>query len=118
MSEETPPQIGKDLVTLSQASRHLAETRMAEQDWSGLPLPVIGLNLVLEPRYKHKALEDFRWKECYDEDGVRHTIPEEEAPQPSGFTKVNSWWSSKYQSNIVVLRDQHGRAEVRFALED
>jgi hypothetical protein len=50
MGDEEKSRIGKDLVTLAAASRHLAEAHLAEKDWSGLPVPVPGLNLVLEPR--------------------------------------------------------------------
>ncbi len=110
MGEEAKLEVGKDLVTLAQASRNLAESSIGRQDWSGLPIPVPGLRLVLEPRYKHKAMENFSWKECYDENGVRHEIPQRAPPQASEFRRVNSWWNAKYQLNITVLRDQEGRA--------
>ena len=118
MGQEAKGRIGKDLVTLAQASRHFAEAHLNEGDWSGLPVPVIGLDLVLEPRYKHKALSEFRWKECYDEDGVRHTVEEEPAPKPSEYTRVNSWWNDRYQLNIVVLKDKKGRARFTVTFED
>lgn len=89
MGEDAKSRLGDDLVTLDQASRHLAEAHLAKQDWSGLPVPVPGLSLVLEPRYKHKCLEEFRWKECFDENGVRHVMPEDPQPSPSEFTRVN-----------------------------
>jgi hypothetical protein len=93
MGDESQPQVGKDLVTYAEASRRFAESHLGQQDWSGLPVPVAGLQLVLEPRYKHKALSEFRWKECYDENGVRHAIEEEPPPKPSEFKIVNSWWN-------------------------
>ena len=71
MGNEATRIIGKDLVTLDQAVRMVAQERIGHQDWSGLPLPVPGLSLVLEPRYKHPGIADFRWKECYDEHGAR-----------------------------------------------
>lgn len=110
MADEPDSKIGQGLVTLAEVSRRLAEKSLANQDWSGLPVPVAGLNLVLEPRYKHKRLEQFRWSECYDENGVRHAIPEQEPSEPSEFRKVNSWWNSQYQMTIVVLHDKQGRA--------
>jgi hypothetical protein len=118
MGEEAKLEVGKDLLTLAQASLHLAETSVARQDWSGLPVPVVGLSLVLEPRYKHKSLETFRWKECYDENGVRHAIPEEPLPQASDFRRVNSWWNDKYQVTIVVFQDKQGRARFSVVKED
>jgi len=118
MAEEAKLEVGKDLLTYAQASRHLAEAHVAQRDWSGLPIPVAGLSLVLEPRYKHKALENFRWKECYDESGARHAIPQELPPQASEFRRVNSWWSDKYQVTVIVFHDKQGRARFSVAKED
>jgi hypothetical protein len=115
MGDETKLDVGKDFLTLAQASRSLAESSIARQDWSGLPIPVAGLSLVLEPRYKHKSLANFRWKECYDENGVRHTIEPEQPSQPSEFKRINSWWNNKYQVTIVVCHDKSGYA--RFIVE-
>jgi hypothetical protein len=112
MGDEAKLETGKDLLTLDQASRQLAKDSLDRQDWSGLPIPVPGLSLVLEPRYKHKCLEEFRWKECYDENGTRHEIPEEPPPQPSEFRRVNSWWSDRYHATIIVLQDKQRRARL------
>jgi hypothetical protein len=117
MGEVAKPEIGKDLLPLDQASRRLAETFMARQDWSGVPMPVPGLSLVLEERYKLKCMEDFRWKECYDENGVRHEIPEEPPAQLSEFRRINSWWNSRYQLTIIVIKDPEGRARFTFSVE-
>ena len=118
MGEDIKPRIGRDLLTLAQASRYAAEERLRHHDWSGLPLPVMGLDLVLEPRYTHQGLSEFRWKECYDEDGVRHAIEEEPPPPPSEFRTVNSWWSDKLQATIKVVKNKEGRAQARFLLEN
>jgi hypothetical protein len=100
MGDEEKRQIGIDLVPLAEASRLLAETRFAEHDWSGLPVPVPGLTLVLEPRYKHQALSEFRWKECYDEQGVRHVIDEEPPPQPSEYRRGTQAQPSITESSV------------------
>jgi hypothetical protein len=118
MGDESQPQVGKDLVTYAEASRRFAESHLGQQDWSGLPVPVAGLQLVLEPRYKHKALSEFRWKECYDENGVRHAIEEEPPPKPSEFKIVNSWWNERYQVTIGVAKDKQGRSQLRVWGED
>jgi hypothetical protein len=81
-------------------------------------MPVPGLKLVLEPRYKHQALSEFRWKECYDEDGARHALEEEPLPTPSEYRRVNCWWNSRYQLNIVVVKNQQGRARFTILVED
>ena len=80
-----------------------------------------GLTLVLEPRYKHQALSEFQWKECYDEDGVRHGIEEErhqslpniEGSIPGGATGIRSPSSCSRISRVVpgsarLLREQVG----------
>lgn len=118
MGDEENRQIGINLVPLAEASRRLAETSFAKQDWSGMPVPVPGLTLVLEPRYKHQALSEFRWKECYDEEGVRHAFDEEQPSKPSEYRRVNSWWNARYQLNIVVVKDKQGRARFTVLFED
>jgi hypothetical protein len=118
MGDKEKLQVGKDLVTAPQLSRRLAEEFIGRQDWSGIPVPVPGLSLVLEPRYKHKALEEFRWKECYDENGIRHGIEEEQPSEPSEFRRVNSWWNAKYQMTIVVLKNKEDRARFGADVED
>lgn len=117
MGNETNCEIGNDLLTLAQASRQLAASRIAEQDWSGVPMPVAGLTLVVEPRYKLKALTEFRWKECFDENGVRQSIEEPPPPTPSEYRTVNSWWCDRYQMTVLVVQDSRGRAEVRLGCE-
>jgi hypothetical protein len=118
MGEQKKLEIGKDLLTYAQASRQLAEAHLGQQDWSGLPVPVEGLDLVLEPRYKHKCLSDFRWKEWYDEHGNRHAIDQPPPPEPSEFRRVNSWWNVRYQATIMVFKDKQGRARFSAAFED
>jgi hypothetical protein len=118
MGDEAKLEIGKDLLTLNEASRHLAKEQLKQNDWSGLPVPVPGLSLVLEPRYKHKCLEDFRWKECYDENGVRQEVHDEPMQGPTQFRRVNSWWNARYQANINVFHDPEGRARATFSPVD
>ena len=118
MGEEAKREIGNNLLTLDEASRRIAKERLNQQDWSGLPIPVPGLSLVLEPRYKHKCLENFRWQECYDENGVRQEVHDEPLQGPTQFRWINSWWNAKYQVNITVLRDPDGRARFTFSPVD
>jgi hypothetical protein len=120
MGEETKLEVGKDLMTLAQASRYAAEKCLKDGDWSGLPMPVLGLKLVLEPRYKYQGISEFRWQECYDENGVREVIEEEPKPQPqaSEYTRVNSWWNEQYRVNIIVLKDKQGRARFTVGFAD
>ena len=81
-------------------------------------MPVPGLELVLEPRYKLKAMSEFRWKECYDENGVRMPLDEEPTSEPSEYQRVNSWWSDRLRVTIIVVKDRGGRARAAAELED
>ena len=107
-----------EMLTLDQVTRHVAKEMLAKGDWSGMPVPVPGLDLVLEPRYKHKDISEFRWSECYDEDGNRMELKEEPPGQPSEYIRVNSWWNSRYQLHIVVLKDKQGRARFTVRFEE
>lgn len=118
MGEDFKSRIGKDLLTYAQLSRHLAKEHIGQSDWSGLPVPIAGLELILEPRYKHAALSQFRWTECYDENGTRHALDEEPPPAPSEYRSVNSWWNERYQLKIIVLKNKQGRARFTVAFED
>jgi hypothetical protein len=118
MGDESKPEVGKDLLTYAQLSRHLAEAHLGEKDWSGVPVPVVGLTLVLEPRYKHKALSEFRWKECYDEQGVRHVLNEPPPAKQADFKTVNSWWNCRFQLTIAVMKDKQGRARFGVLFND
>jgi len=118
VGEKAKLEIGKDLLTYAQVSQYVAEKTLPEQDWSGLPIPVHGLSLVLEPRYKHQGIGQFRWKEYYDEHGVRQVFDEEPPPKPSEYTRINSWWNARYQVTIVVVKDKQGRARFYPQFED
>lgn len=119
MGELNKPEIGKELMTYAEAAKHLAETVLPEKAWSGLPVPVVGLDLVLEPRYRHKSIAEFKWKECYDEDGIRHDLTQPEPSEPSEeLSFVNSWWNSRLQLKIYIFKNKQGRAQIRFKVED
>lgn len=117
MGDVSEQPVPEGWVTLAEASRQLAESHLAQNDWSGLPVPVDGLNLILEPRYKHKSLSEFRWSECY-ENGVRRVIEKEPLANPSEFKIVNSWWNSRYQVTVGVAKDKRGQVQLRIWGED
>lgn len=118
MGDETKLEVGKDLVTLAEASRLVAESRIANQDWSGMPLPVPGLELVVEPRYRHKDITEFRWEECYDEAGVRIPLTKESVSSGGEFRRINSWWSEQLKTRIIVYHDKQSRARVGVEVEN
>jgi hypothetical protein len=113
MGDGTKLDTDKELVTLAEATRLVAELRMANKDWSGMPLPVPGLDLVIEPRYRHQKITEFRWQDCFEEDGTRIPLNEEAVAQsPSAYRLVNSWWSDRLRTKIMVYQDKHGHARV------
>lgn len=118
MGNNPPPVIGKDLVTLDQAVQMIARERINQRDWSGMPLPIPGLSLVLEPRYKNPGIAEFRWKECYDENGICQPIEEAPPSEPSEYRRVNSWWNSRYQCRVIVYQDPQGHSRAGLDPED
>lgn len=80
-----------------------------------MPTPVPGLDLVIEPRFRRKGWENFRWERCYHEDGTEEIFREEPAPEPSPWRQVNRWWSHKLFAEVLVLRNEEGRA--RYGLQ-
>jgi hypothetical protein len=112
MGDEPKPVAGENLVTLAEATRTVAESRMAEKDWSGMPLPVPGLRLVLEPRYKHQRISEFRWPVCYDREGTAFPLDQDQKDNAGGaeYWLVNSWWNARFQATIKVYQDKHGHA--------
>lgn len=109
---------GQSHLTLAQAARYVAERVMDTKDWSGLPIPVPGLQLVLEPRYNHQGLEDFQWNDYYDENGEKHSVEHDSPRAASDYRLVNSWWSSQLQVTIRVLRNKDGKARADVLLEN
>jgi hypothetical protein len=118
MGDTAKPVDRTDLVTLAEATRKLSEEFLGEQNWSGVPMPIMGHSLVLEPRYKLKIMEEFRWKEYFDENGVRYEIPAEPTPKPSGFKRVNSWWSARLQGRVSIYHDIQGNARAGYEPEN
>jgi hypothetical protein len=114
MGDETKLKTDKQFVTLAEATRLLAESRIADNDWSGMPLPVPGLELVIEPRYRHQKITEFRWQEYFEEDGTRIPLNEEPKPvqSPAEYRLVNSWWSDRLRTKIMIYHDKWGHARV------
>ena len=108
MGDETKLKTDKQFVTLAEATRLLAESRIADNDWSGMPLPVPGLELVIEPRYRHQKITEFRWQEYFEEDGTRIPLNEEPKPvqSPAEYRLVNSWWSDRLRTKIMIYHDK------------
>jgi hypothetical protein len=117
MADDAKQLAVQDLLTPAEVAKYCAEHGIAEQDWSGLPVPVIGLNLVLEPRYKHKGIADFRWESAYDENGNPIEIESDTDFGPSGYQQVNAWWNAKLQATVLVFKDWNGRSRKGLKME-
>jgi hypothetical protein len=70
--------------------------KMAEhnEEWAGIPMPLEGHELTIEPTYPHAKEIMAITKEPQEEDGVRF---------------VNTWYSRRLQSEIYVWREPDGR---------
>jgi hypothetical protein len=118
MGDDIEGEKKKEYVTLAEATRMVAETVMKDGDWSGMPLPVLGHDLVLEPRYRRQNIKDFQWSEYYDESGQRFPVEPKQEPVPSDLKVVNSWWNNRHRCTVKVVHDKNGRASARMAIRN
>lgn len=77
------------------ALRKLAEMR---DEWAGIPLPIEGQPLVIEPKYPNA--------EALSKIGAP---PQEENPHPDAKI-INRFWSSKKGRDVVIWRE-HGKVD-------
>jgi hypothetical protein len=73
----------------------LREIAVTRSDWAGIPLPLDGERLVIEPNYPNA--------EALSKIGA----PPE--PPDDGWREINSWHSSRRRCRIVVMRSPEGR---------
>lgn len=66
----------------------------ARQEWAGIPMPLEGEHLVVEPTYPHA-------------EGLMNINRSGEAPEavPAGVTERKNWWSSRLRCTIVVWNE-------------
>ncbi len=85
----------KQFYTASEVAQMLLGLAKERKHWSGIPLPVEGHELVIEPRSPYYSMRDFYKK------------PEPE-PKPDDelYQKINTWWSTRLQCDIYVYRSQ------------
>lgn len=75
------------------ALRYIAAER---ELWAGIPMPLSGERLIVEPNYPHaKAFEE--------------TPEEAEAENPEGWRLRNSFWSDHRLATILVMENRDGR---------
>ena len=70
--------------------RDLAADR---EEWSGIPIPIDGERLIIEPSYKYASLSDIG----------------KEATQPEDYTVRNIFYSHSKRSDVAVFREYDGR---------
>ena len=62
------------------------------QDWAGLPMPVEGTRLVIEPKFPHAA-------------ALSKMGGDDEEPLPDDCKERNSWWSSRLRAHVVIWEE-------------
>lgn len=81
--------------------------RIAENqgEWAGMPVPISGKKLVVEPRHPHQGLNGMGFASDDDEG------PEQPSNQEKGdgYTLINQWYSWKYRSDVFLVREENGR---------
>lgn len=74
----------------------LREIARERGDWAGIPMPLEGERLVIEPRYPNAA-------------GLMAIGASEEQEDDDGHTVVNSWYSIRERCDIYVVRTPEGK---------
>ncbi|MEO8391171.1 hypothetical protein [Polaromonas sp.] len=74
--------------------RRLRKLSRERGDWAGIPMPLAGEQLVVEPNYP-KALELM-------------AMGKPERDEDDGCVEVNTWYSSSRRCDVVVFRDASG----------
>jgi hypothetical protein len=93
-------------------ARHYAEKAIALGEWGGIPLPVPGAHLVMEPRYPFEGIETPRGL-------IRFRPPAGPAAVPGGGDIVFNRWYSRRLGRMVSIRCNQGerRAVIELALD-
>lgn len=82
---------------LSQRIGHLVAERDGE--WSGIPMPIKGQRLTVEPKNP--------WKDKLR--ALEQDIDPEIADESDGATLINQWYSRSQRCNVVMWREADGR---------
>lgn len=65
-------------------------------EWAGIPMPIEGLPLIIEPTYPNaEGLMKIGRKEPGDED--------------AGWSLINRWYSSRHRADVLIMRDPEGK---------
>jgi hypothetical protein len=84
-------------------------------EWGGIPMPVAGLDLVLEPSYPWRKLEEFKISRPGEEasDEARRIAELLADKAYEGWTVVNSWFCFQHDHYVIVLRRPDGKSVQR-----
>lgn len=84
----------------------LREVAAARGDWAGIPMPLTGESLVVEPNYPNAAA---LMKMCGPEESSADLTYVDD-PQMAGATELNRWYSVHRRSDIIVIRQADGKS--------
>lgn len=71
-------------------------------EWAGIPMPLDGERLVIEPSYP--------WAEALGQPMGRRDLEREGPPEEdAGWSLINKWYSDKHRCDILVMRDPDGK---------
>lgn len=87
-------------VTYAELSTHLNRGLLARGEWSGVPVPVEGLQLCIEDKNP--------WKGRLDRIAPRLEEPGDDADTVS---IVNVWWSTRLRAWVYIVRDAAGKVQ-------
>jgi len=87
-------------ITWDQVRTGLARIADKDSEWAGIPLPVHGIPLVIEPRHPAHVLNGF----CFDDESITRPPTDDESPP----RLVNQWFSYRHHATVHVCDDGPG----------
>lgn len=77
------------MITWQDLARHLTQHSQDKSEWAGMPLPVEGMPMHLEPRYPYQLDKIFQ---------------KEKEPNDDGMRLANQWWDSRLNTFVLVIK--------------
>lgn len=109
----TAPALDRVMPTYPELRRVMADIALTRGEWAGVPMPIEGLSLHIEPSYPYQELGDHVPS---DEDRARDKKRSANGLNADGLANgemlVNSWYSARRFSYVFVVRRADGRGIV------
>lgn len=90
-------------LSYAELAERLVDISQKKSEWAGLPIPIKGHTLKLEPRFPYQ----FHVREI---DETQQGGPDYEC--------INQWYSQRYRCDVAIYRDESGQLRATFVLKN